>query len=392
MSASIETVPVALGERSYEIALGQGLLARAAEMFGPWLARRGLGTGTRQGIVIADRHVSAHADVVLGSLRKAGWRADLALIDPGEMSKSLSCAAGLYDRLVEFKTDRKTAVIAVGGGVVGDLAGFVAATFNRGLPFLQAPTTLLADVDSSVGGKVGINHPSAKNLIGAFHQPHGVLIDTDCLRTLPRREYRSGLAEVVKYGVILDAPFFDWLETQPEALLALEPAAVRRAIARSCELKAQVVEQDEFERTGLRAALNYGHTFAHAFEALAGYGELLHGEAVSIGMVCASRLAERLGRIPANMTERQVQLLARCELPVEVPESLRGRGAELIECMRLDKKSVAGSSGLCCRQGWGTSNWSMGSRSGMCWRRCGKAVDSLATPVRGVRLARGPSH
>jgi 3-dehydroquinate synthase len=193
-----------------------------------------------------------------------------------------------------------------------------------------------------VGGKVGINHPSAKNLIGAFHQPHGVLIDTDCLKTLPRREYRSGLAEIVKYGVILDAPFFDWLESNAAKILEQDPEPLRHAIARSCQLKAMVVEQDEFERTGLRAALNYGHTFAHAFEALAGYGELLHGEAVSIGMVCASRLAERLGRIPAETTTRQISLLKRCELPVEIPATLKSRGTDLVECMRLDKKSVAG--------------------------------------------------
>ncbi len=341
MPASSETVHVSLGDRSYDILLGQGLLTGSAGVLEGWLASRGLGQGTRQAIVIADRNVSVHADAVAGSLRGAGWRVEVAAIEPGETSKSLECAARLYDRLVDFKTDRRTPVIAVGGGVVGDLAGFVAATFNRGLPFLQVPTTLLADVDSSVGGKVGINHPSAKNLIGAFHQPAGVLIDTDCLKTLPRREYRSGLAEVVKYGVILDGPFFDWLEQNAEALLEQQPEPLRRAIACSCQLKAMVVEQDEFERTGLRAALNYGHTFAHAFEALAGYGELLHGEAVSIGMVCASRLAERLGRIPAETTRRQVELLRRCELPVAIPAGLKSRGPDLVECMRLDKKSVA---------------------------------------------------
>jgi 3-dehydroquinate synthase len=341
VSAS-ERVPVSLGERSYDIVLGQGLIANAAGAIEPWLVRVGLCQGSRQCVIIADRNVATHADAVARSMRAAGWRFDITFVESGETSKSLITASHLYDRLVQFKTDRKTPVIAVGGGVVGDLAGFVAATFNRGLPFIQVPTTLLADVDSSVGGKVGINHPSAKNLIGAFHQPLGVLIDTDCLKTLPRREYRSGLAEVVKYGVILDAGFFAWLETSAESLLGLEAEPVTQAIARSCQLKAMVVEQDEFEQTGLRAALNYGHTFAHAFEALSGYGELLHGEAVSIGMVCASRLAERLGRIPAEMTSRQIKLLERCELPVEVPVNLRNRGADLLECMRLDKKSVGG--------------------------------------------------
>lgn len=340
MSAFSEHVPVSLGSRSYDIVLGQQLIANTAGLVEPWVSR-GNKAG-RQAVVIADRNVAAHAAIVAGSLQATGWRVETAFVEPGETSKSLASAARLYDRLVQFKTDRQTPIIAVGGGVVGDLAGFVAATFNRGLPFIQVPTTLLADVDSSVGGKVGINHPSAKNLIGAFHQPLGVLIDTDCLKTLPRREYRSGLAEVVKYGVILEAPFFEWLETKAEALLELEGEPVRQAIARSCQLKARVVEQDEFETKGLRAALNYGHTFAHAFEALAGYGELLHGEAVSIGMVCASRLAQRLGRIPAEITSRQISLLQRCELPVEVPEHLLSRGADLIECMRLDKKSVAG--------------------------------------------------
>jgi 3-dehydroquinate synthase len=341
VSAS-ETVHVSLGERSYDIVLGNGLIANAAGAIEPWLAKKGLSKGTARAVVIADRNVSGHAKVVANNLQAAGWDISVAEVDPGEASKNLGMASRLYDALVRLKTDRKTSIIAVGGGVIGDLAGFVAATFNRGLPFIQIPTTLLADVDSSVGGKVGINHPSAKNLIGAFHQPLGVLIDTDCLKTLPRREYRSGLAEVVKYGVILDAVFFDWLEGQAEALLNQEPAALRHAIGRSCHLKATVVERDEFEQTGLRAALNYGHTFAHAFEALAGYGELLHGEAVSIGMVCASRLAEKLGRIPAETTERQIELLKRCELPVEIPAGLKSRGADLVECMRLDKKSVAG--------------------------------------------------
>jgi 3-dehydroquinate synthase len=341
VSAS-ETVHVSLGERSYDIVLGQGLIANAAAAIEPWLTKKGSVKASRRAVVLADRNVSGHAKVVATNLQAAGWEIAVGEVDPGESSKNLGMASRLYDILVQLKTDRKTCVIAVGGGVMGDLAGFVAATFNRGLPFIQVPTTLLADVDSSVGGKVGINHPSAKNLIGAFHQPLGVLIDTDCLKTLPHREYCSGLAEIVKYGVILDAPFFEWLESKGEMVREGDPINTRYAIAKSCQLKAMVVEKDEFELTGLRAALNYGHTFAHAFEALAGYGELLHGEAVSIGMVCASRLAEKLGRIPADLTRRQIELLKRCELPVEIPPALKSRGAELVECMRLDKKSVAG--------------------------------------------------
>jgi 3-dehydroquinate synthase len=233
-------------------------------------------------------------------------------------------------------------VFAVGGGVVGDAAGFVAATYARGVPFVQVPTSLLADVDSSVGGKVGVNHPRAKNMIGAFHQPMGVLIDTAALTTLPDREYRSGLAEVVKYGVILDPELFAELETFADELNARQPARLARVIARSCRLKADIVEKDEFERTGLRAALNYGHTFAHAFEALCGYGELLHGEAVSIGMVCASRLAERRGLIDAIVTSRQVQLLERFGLPIALPPGSRFSADDVIARMRLDKKAVAG--------------------------------------------------
>jgi 3-dehydroquinate synthase len=261
-------------------------------------------------------------------------------VPAGEGSKSLATAGELYEQLATLAADRKTPVVAVGGGVVGDLAGFVAATYNRGLPLLMVPTTLLAMVDSSVGGKVGINLPQGKNLVGAFHQPAAVWIDTSFLATLPDREYRSGLAEVVKYGVILDAELFAWLEQNADAVLAREPAAVGRVVARSCRLKADVVERDEREETGLRMVLNYGHTFAHAFEAVGGYGAWLHGEAVAAGMMCASRLAERRGLIQAEVTERQAALLTRFGLPTaRRPEWDADR---LIEAMRRDKKNVGG--------------------------------------------------
>ncbi|HKB05463.1 MAG TPA: 3-dehydroquinate synthase, partial [Gemmataceae bacterium] len=224
--------------------------------------------------------------------------------------------------------------------VIGDLAGFVAATYNRGLPLVMIPTTLLAMVDSSVGGKVGINLPQGKNLVGAFHQPAGVWIDTAMLDTLPDREYRSGLAEVVKYGVILDAEFFAWLEGNAAAVLSRDPAAVAQIVARSCRLKADVVEQDEREETGLRMILNYGHTFAHAFESVAGYGMWLHGEAVAAGMVCASRLAERRGLIAGEVTRRQAALLTRFRLPTARPPEWNAD--RLIEAMRRDKKNIAG--------------------------------------------------
>jgi 3-dehydroquinate synthase len=266
----------------------------------------------------------------------------MVAVPPGETSKSLAQVADLYDHLVDLKADRSTVVVALGGGVVGDLAGFVAATYARGLPLVQVPTTLLSMVDSSVGGKTGVNHPKGKNLIGSFHQPAGVLIDTATLATLPDREYRAGLAEVVKYGVILDSSFFAYLEHHAADINAREPSVLRRIVATSCELKAAVVEQDEYETSGLRAVLNYGHTFAHAFEALAGYGELLHGEAVSIGMLYASRLAARLERIPDSLTERQRMLLEALRIPTRLPASFRATPVELIECMRLDKKSMAG--------------------------------------------------
>jgi len=243
---------------------------------------------------------------------------------------------------MEFQADRQACVIAGGGGVVGDAAGFVAASFARGVPFVQIPTTLLADVDSSVGGKVGINHPQAKNMIGAFHQPLGVLIDTASLETLPDREYRAGLAEVIKYGVILDAPFFEFLERNVMELNCRDTAVMNYAIARSCELKAAVVEQDEYERSGLRAVLNYGHTFAHAFEALAGYGELLHGEAVAIGMMCASRLAESLGHIDPEVTQRQLKLMTSLQMLVKSPATTQISADAVLQRMQLDKKTLGG--------------------------------------------------
>lgn len=337
--ASVVHVP--LGERRYDIVIGRGELAGIAATVAPWIARF-VGTPGRTAVVITDRNAAPHAEIVATSLRAAGWTAELIVLEPGEKSKCLEVVAGVYDRLVALKADRRTVVFAVGGGVVGDAAGFVAATYNRGLPFVQVPTTLLADVDSSVGGKVGVNHPQAKNLIGAFHQPIGVVIDLAALDTLPDREFRAGLAEVVKYGVILDAEFFGWLEANTAAINAREPAALRHAIARSCQLKAHVVEQDEFERTGLRAVLNYGHTFGHAFEALAGYGVLLHGEAVSIGMVCAGRLAERLGRIEPDVTARQIRLLEALNLPVRLPAECRFNPDDVLDRMRLDKKSQSG--------------------------------------------------
>jgi 3-dehydroquinate synthase len=326
-------VRVDLGPRGYDIVVTSDDLAGVG-LFARQRVRGALA------LVVTDEHVRPHAETVAAALEQCGFRAERAVLTAGEQQKSLTTANLLYDRLADLHADRQTLVVPVGGGVVGDLAGFVAATFNRGLPLLMVPTTLLAMVDSSVGGKVGVNHPRAKNLIGAFHQPVGVWINTATLATLPEREFKSGLAEVVKYGVIMDAEFFAWLEANVEAVLRREPAAIGHVVARCCRLKADVVVKDEREETGLRAVLNYGHTFAHAFETAAGYGSAwLHGEAVAAGMVCASRLAERRGLIPGELTERQCRLLKRFGLPT-TPECWPIDG--LLATMRRDKKAVAG--------------------------------------------------
>ncbi len=327
------TIRVALGQWSYDIVIGRGTLGGAGALVRDRLA-------AKHAVVIADANVrQRHGEVVSQSLAASGLRSDLIEVPAGEASKSVAQAERLWNELLTLKADRKSVVVAVGGGVIGDLAGFVAATFARGLAFVQIPTTLLAQVDSSVGGKVGVNLPQVKNIVGAFWQPAGVLIDLDTLATLPEREYRSGLAEVVKYGVILDADFFTWLEAHVAELNARDPAALEHVVARSCRLKADVVERDERELTGLRAVLNYGHTFCHAIETVSGYGTHLHGEAVAIGMVCASRLAERLGRIDAKLTGRQIGLLSALGLPTVI-ENLDHN--ELLGAMYRDKKTEHG--------------------------------------------------
>jgi 3-dehydroquinate synthase len=323
---------VNLGPRSYDIVVTSDDVAG----LGPFARQRCRG---ELALVVTDANVEVHARRVAAVLENAGLRPRLVTLPSGEAQKALPVASHLYDRLADLQADRRTLVVAVGGGVIGDLAGFVAATFNRGLPLLMVPTTLLAMVDSSVGGKVGINHPRAKNLIGAFHQPIGVWIDTAFLGTLPDREYRSGLAEVVKYGVILDADLFTYLEQNVAAILRRRPEAVQHIVASSCRLKADVVERDEREETGLRAVLNYGHTFAHAFETNAGYGAWLHGEAVAAGMVCASLLGERRGLIDHTITERQQHLLQAFGLPI-APQ--RWSPVALLATMRSDKKAVGG--------------------------------------------------
>lgn len=330
---SLETIRVALGERSYPIEIGSGNLST----FGRFLSKLG---GAEHVALITDSNVEPLFSAAVGaSFAEFDTEVDLLVVEAGEPSKAADMADSLWRKLLDLGADRKTVVAALGGGVVGDLAGFVAATYARGLRFLQIPTTLLAQVDSSVGGKVGVNLPGAKNMVGAFWQPIGVLIDTEVLDRLPRREFVSGLAEVVKYGVILDAEFFTYLESHVAELNARRPEALRHVIGRSCRLKADVVEADERETGGGRAVLNYGHTFAHGLEAVCGYGELLHGEAVSIGMMCAARLAERLGRIDAGLVHRQQALLESLGLPTKMsPADVDA----LLDVMSHDKKSESG--------------------------------------------------
>jgi 3-dehydroquinate synthase len=341
-SSAALTVPVDLGSRSYDIAIVSDDLSQVANRIETW-ATKTTDTPSRTALIISDANVAdRYAAPVADSLTQAGWTVETAVLEAGEQSKCQSVVSGLYDTLVAMHADRRTVVIAVGGGVVGDISGFVAASYARGIPFVQVPTTLLAQVDSSVGGKVGINHPQGKNLIGAFHQPLGVFIDTTTLDSLPDRDYRSGMAEVVKYGVILDEKFFTYLESHQNDVNNRDAAVLRHVVARCCQLKADVVERDEYERTGVRAVLNYGHTFAHAFETLSGYGELMHGEAVGIGMVYASRLAERRGLIDASLTERQIALFAALGIPTVLPDSINLSIDDILERMKLDKKAIAG--------------------------------------------------
>lgn len=308
-----ELVSVPLAERAYDIRIGTGNLAEVAPFVDEIASPAHVA-------VITDTIVEAHyLEPVVSAFETRNVRVSSCSVAAGEASKSVSQLNQVWNWLLEVGTDRASVVLALGGGVVGDLAGFVAASFARGLRFFQIPTSLLAQVDSSVGGKVGINLPTAKNMVGAFWQPVGVLVDTDVLQTLEPREYRAGLAEVVKYGAILDPDFFGFLERHVDEIRACDPYILRAIIRRSCELKAQVVTEDERETSGRRAILNYGHTFAHGFEAVAGYGTILHGEAVSMGMVCASRLAECLGRVTTEDTDRLIRLLQQFELPVAIP-------------------------------------------------------------------------
>lgn len=321
-------VRVELAERSYVIHIGTGNLADLGSILVTT-------DPLTHAVIVTDTNVEPYATTVAESIADVGANVDVLTVEAGEPSKSPASAAALWEEVLAAGADRKTMVVAVGGGVVGDLAGFIAATFARGLPFVQVPTTLLAQVDSSVGGKTGINLSSAKNMVGAFWQPLTVLIDTQVLSTLPDRDYVAGLAEVIKYGVIQDLAFFEYLEEHIFELKGRDAETLRYVISHCCRLKADVVEADERETSGRRAILNYGHTFAHALEAASGYGELMHGEAVSIGMMCAARLAESMGRIDGVVTARQHALIQALGLPVSVPDLGYDK---LMDLMMHDKK------------------------------------------------------
>jgi 3-dehydroquinate synthase len=326
-------VRVELGARSYEIRIGSGLLGQV----GSWCRDIGLG---RRCLVVSDSHVAPlYGPRVVRSLKEAGFTVSEAVVRAGERSKSARCLDPLYGKALAGGLDRKSFVVALGGGVVGDLAGFLAATLFRGIQLVQIPTSLLAMVDSSVGGKTGINLRQGKNLVGAFHQPALVVADTSTLKTLPHREYVSGLAEVVKYGVIRDRRLFGSLERNWRDLARGRPAVLRPVIARCCAIKADVVRRDERE-SHLRAILNFGHTLGHAIEQATGYGRYLHGEAVSMGMVFAAGLSMGLRGFRPSETARLIVLLRRLGLPVESP---RLRWSEVRRAMGLDKKSAGRS-------------------------------------------------
>lgn len=325
---------VELGDRSYPIFIGSGLLAQS-NCFAPHIA-------SKQVCIVTNETVAPiYAERLKATLFEAEPDLQLTLVElpDGEVFKNLETLNRIFDGLLGARHNRKTTIIALGGGVVGDMAGFAAACYQRGVPFIQVPTTLLSQVDSSVGGKTGVNHALGKNMIGAFYQPQAVVIDIDVLHTLPDRELSAGLAEVIKYGLIFDAEFFRWLEANVERLRQHDQEAIAYAIRRSCEIKAQVVAEDELEG-GVRAILNLGHTYGHAIETELGYGACLHGEAVAIGMVMACELSEKLGWLPADVLPRAIDLLKRAGLPVAPPAAMSKEA--FLRHMAVDKKVLHG--------------------------------------------------
>ena len=330
-ASSLECVAIDLGDRSYDILIGEQLLGASTTWAHlPKAATALIVTNKTVGPIYAERLQAA-----IAPLYKS---VHTVVLPDGENHKDWQTLNLIFDALLGKGADRKTVLFALGGGVVGDMTGFAAACYMRGVPFVQVPTTLLAQVDSSVGGKTAINHPIGKNMIGAFYQPQRVVCDLDTLQTLPQREMSAGLAEIIKYGPIADMPFLDWIDAHLDALMARDPQALAHAVKRSCEIKAWVVSQDEREG-GIRAILNFGHTFGHAIEAGLGFGEWLHGEAVGCGMVMASHLSQRLGLVDEAFVSRFTALIARAGLPVVGPKL----GAdEYLHHMRVDKKAEAG--------------------------------------------------
>ena len=333
-----ETVRVELGERAYNITIAPGLLHEAGTIIAPLLKRP-------RTLIVTDENVAKlHLESLQAALTKSAIVSQAIILPPGEATKSYQSLEKLCDGLLAHGMERADRIIAFGGGVIGDLVGFAAAILRRGIDFIQIPTSLLAQVDSSVGGKTGINSPHGKNLIGAFHQPVAVLADISLLNTLSDREFAAGYAEVVKYGLLGDAEFFNWLEANAKALRARDPKALIHAVKTSCMAKARIVAEDETE-TGVRALLNLGHTFGHAFEASCGYSQrLLHGEAVSIGMVMAFRYSHRLGLVTGQDVERMESHLKASGLPTkpkQIPGTLAGPD-ELLTLMRQDKKAALG--------------------------------------------------
>jgi 3-dehydroquinate synthase len=339
----VSVLKVNLAENSYEIVIERDSLVSLGQRCRD-IGLKGLA------VIISNPTVAPlYAGVVLESLDAAGFTVALLEIPDGEEYKNSKTLNKLYDDLLAVGADRSSFIVALGGGVVGDVAGYAAATWMRGIPFVQVPTTLLAQVDSSVGGKTGIDHPKGKNLIGAFYQPRLVLIDVAVLASLDQRQFRAGVAEVIKYGVVIDPQFFEFIEANSRAILAMEPDVLIKIILRSCELKAQVVELDEKE-AGLRAILNYGHTLGHAFEALSGYRNLVHGEAVAIGMVLAARISFAEGFCSQEDITRITSLITSCGLLVEIPQFDR---EQLLDAVGSDKKSKNGSITFICNKGIG---------------------------------------
>lgn len=326
------SIRVALGERSYDIEVGAGLIEDAAR-YRPHLA------GRKAALVTSTVVAPIYLERVTRALRTAGAEVIEVILPDGEEHKTWQSLNLVFDALLSAHCDRHTTIVALGGGVVGDIAGFAAAVYQRGIPFIQVPTTLLSQVDSSVGGKTAVNHPLGKNMVGAFHQPRAVIADVSTLDTLPLRELRAGLAEVIKHGVIRNPAFFDWLEANMDRLLARDPDSLVHAVVRSCEIKAEVVAQDERE-TGLRAILNFGHTFGHAIESGLGYGHWVHGEAVGAGMVMAADLSARTGMISKAQSGRIRDLIARAGLPVAGPSALSAD--RYLDLMAVDKKAAGG--------------------------------------------------